>query len=467
MLRQDLWVRAWSAAAWLVCLTPLCSAQGNGVFRSARNLTWLSSGANEFGCRVSPDGLELYFNSDRTGSSDLWMAARATLHEEFGEPRRIDEPLSSAAVESAPCLSADGRDLYFASTRPGVGGFDLYVTHRNEKGEPFGEPRPLALNTAADESSPTISSDGLLLYFLSNRGGSLGGYDIWLAWRSSDDEEFGAVEPLGQPISSPQDEWAPFLSLDGSTLFFGRGDPADLWMARRTSPDAPFSVPTLLGPAVSSVASEYAASVTSDWPSTGAKLYFISCRGASCDIWEATWTIVLDELSCTSAECDSVQLEWSNPEALDYTSLRVLRDGRSIATLDASARGFTDTDAATGEHIYTVAAGYQGQTATMRCAVGVECAATPFRRGDSNGDGVVDISDASFILGWLFLGTATPDCEATAEVNGSGGVDLSDTVYLLGYLFLGTPPPLSPFPECAVASGSGGLDCETYERCSP
>jgi hypothetical protein len=79
-----------------------------------------------------------------------------------------------------------------------------------------------------------------------------------------------------------------------------------------------------------------------------------------------------------------------------------------------------------------------------------ECGPSPdqFLRGDSNGDGNVDISDAVRILSWLFLGGAAPGCAATANTNGDEAADISDAVYLLGYLFLGGPTPVAPFPDC-------------------
>jgi hypothetical protein len=67
-----------------------------------------------------------------------------------------------------------------------------------------------------------------------------------------------------------------------------------------------------------------------------------------------------------------------------------------------------------------------------------------FLRGDANGTGVVDISDAVFILNFLFLGGPAPGCEPGADTNTSGDLDISDAVNLLTALFLGgaTVPPL-------------------------
>lgn len=91
-----------------------------------------------------------------------------------------------------------------------------------------------------------------------------------------------------------------------------------------------------------------------------------------------------------------------------------------------------------------------------------------FLRGDSNDDGEPDLSDAVFILGWLFLGEASPGCVAASNVNGDSDVDLSDAVALLGHLFLGGPDPVAPFPECGpgLLPEDAALGClTTPETC--
>ena len=66
-----------------------------------------------------------------------------------------------------------------------------------------------------------------------------------------------------------------------------------------------------------------------------------------------------------------------------------------------------------------------------------------FRRGDSNDDGTVDLSDVTHELDFLFLKGPTPGCMDSADSNDSGAVDISDAVFSLFYLFQGVamPPP--------------------------
>ncbi|HIA28216.1 MAG TPA: hypothetical protein EYN79_08925 [Planctomycetes bacterium] len=92
--------------------------------------------------------------------------------------------------------------------------------------------------------------------------------------------------------------------------------------------------------------------------------------------------------------------------------------------------------------------------------------APQFIRGDSNGDGSINLADAISVLGYLFSGQAL-GCLASVDVNDSGGADISDAIALLDYLFGGgggqLPPP---FPNCGPDPTAGGsLTCETPPAC--
>jgi 7,8-dihydropterin-6-yl-methyl-4-(beta-D-ribofuranosyl)aminobenzene 5'-phosphate synthase len=69
----------------------------------------------------------------------------------------------------------------------------------------------------------------------------------------------------------------------------------------------------------------------------------------------------------------------------------------------------------------------------------------PFVRGEGNGDGGIDISDAVFILFYLFTGGAVPSAVAALDSDGDGDVNISDAIFLLTYLFLSGPQPPEPF----------------------
>ena len=74
-----------------------------------------------------------------------------------------------------------------------------------------------------------------------------------------------------------------------------------------------------------------------------------------------------------------------------------------------------------------------------------------FRRGDSNNDGEIDLSDSMYTLSWLFLGGPAPGCLAAIDTNGDGTIDITDPTFLLSHLFLGGPEPVAPFTGCGTS----------------
>ena len=84
--------------------------------------------------------------------------------------------------------------------------------------------------------------------------------------------------------------------------------------------------------------------------------------------------------------------------------------------------------------------------------------------GDSNKDDLIDISDPTFLLNFIFSGGAAPPCMDAADANNDTRLDISDAIWLLNYLFQGGPQPSEPFPQPGVDpsdDGSGSLGCES------
>ncbi|MDQ3160345.1 MAG: TolB-like protein [Pseudomonadota bacterium] len=127
--------------------------------------------------------------------------------------------VSTPHTEIHASISPDGQQIVWGSTdRPGgAGGWDLWQATRFEGR--WSDPRPLALNSIANDFDPIISVDGRWLYFFSNREGGLGGDDLYRAARQQDGT-FGAVETLGPGVNSRGNEWAPTPSADGQQLLF-------------------------------------------------------------------------------------------------------------------------------------------------------------------------------------------------------------------------------------------------------
>ncbi len=99
------------------------------------------------------------------------------------------------------------------------------------------------------------------------------------------------------------------------------------------------------------------------------------------------------------------------------------------------------------DHLYTLSSPSTGRIITTKY---VQAPSLPrFRRGDANGDGDLDISDAINSLHFQFLGSSV-NCVDAADLDDSGETEVTDVIYLLNYLFLEGPPPVSPFPDCGA-----------------
>src|SRR5205807_3028234 len=131
----------------------------------------------------------------------------------WSAPVNLGSAINSTASDQGPAISPDGLSLYFTSNRTGgVGGFDMYVSQRARVDGPWGSAVNIGpLNTTVDEGNPAFSLDGRFLFFQSKRPGGLGGIDIWVAQRNNTHDEFGwqpAVN-LGPGVNSDDDDNGP------------------------------------------------------------------------------------------------------------------------------------------------------------------------------------------------------------------------------------------------------------------
>lgn len=89
----------------------------------------------------------------------------------------------------------------------------------------------------------------------------------------------------------------------------------------------------------------------------------------------------------------------------------------------------------------------------------------PFKRGDSNSDGVLNIADPVFTLAYQFTNGPEPRCVKTADTNDDGRIDIGDPVSLLNYLFASGPAPAAPFAVCGLDPTADPLPCASYPPC--
>jgi predicted secreted protein len=187
---------------------------------------------------LSGDGLTLYFSDwydwnaagDRPGGvghHDLWMCTRPSTGDPWGAPVNMGAIVNSPNAEILPFVSRDGQILIFASKNRsgGLGNYDLWMSTRPAAEGDWTPPVNMgpAVNSSAYDGDGCLSTDGLALFFCSNRPGGRGSYDMWMTTRRSQAAAWSPPVNLGPAINTSGGEGVPSLSPDQRTLYFGSG----------------------------------------------------------------------------------------------------------------------------------------------------------------------------------------------------------------------------------------------------
>lgn len=177
---------------------------------------------NEGAQSISQDGKYLFFTGcnrpDGLGRCDIYISQKKDGG--WSKPFDLSPPVNTSGWESQPSISADGRTLYFVSNRKGgYGGYDIWKSVLTDKG--WGEPENLGpdINTSYNEQSPFIHADDSTLYFCSDGWPGLGGKDLFVS-RLGKDGKWQKPENLGYPINSSGDENGLTTTADGNYAFF-------------------------------------------------------------------------------------------------------------------------------------------------------------------------------------------------------------------------------------------------------
>ncbi len=279
-------------------------ANADFTFNEPTNLgTTINSSAADRMPSVSADSLSLYFSSYRPGGhggDDIWVTRRATIDDDWGSPENLAPRINTPSNDSHPSISLDGLTLFFSSNRPGGYGDDIWVTTRSATSEPWSEPINLGLtvNSSSRDLGPCISADGLELFFHSTRFGGQGDQDIWVTTRTTTSDPWAEPVNLGPGLNGPAADAGPDISADGLMLFFRSqgGDTyglGDIWFLRRATVEDDWDMPVHPGPPVNTSAWDSQPNVSAD----GSILYFQSTRAGGLggyDLWQVSIEPVVD-----------------------------------------------------------------------------------------------------------------------------------------------------------------------------
>lgn len=167
---------------------------------------------------ISADLNKLFFVGidflDSYGRGDLYMSEY--VDNEWTKPVNLSNVVNTSMMESQPCISADGNELYFVRDSKNYKSDIYYSQYYQGK---WTNPKPITtINSKGSEMSPFIHPDQNTLYFASDGHPGMGGYDIFMC-KKLPRGEWSAPVNLGYPINSDKDEISFVVSSDGKTAY--------------------------------------------------------------------------------------------------------------------------------------------------------------------------------------------------------------------------------------------------------
>ena len=148
----------------------------------------------------------MLFVYKEVGNGDIYFTERKK-DGTWSELEALPGIINSTYRESSVSITKDGELLYFASERPGgYGASDIYVCYKDSRGE-WTRVKNLGptINTEYDEDGPFIDYDGKTLYFSSQGRKGMGGFDIFMSIRD-ENGMWSKAKNIGYPFNSPADD---------------------------------------------------------------------------------------------------------------------------------------------------------------------------------------------------------------------------------------------------------------------
>ncbi len=206
-----------------------------------------NTAANDQILDLSPDGTFLYIareeKNDPSNITYIPFIGNDSINTKLSATAvTMPEPINSSAWDGDSYFFRDSILLFSSNRAGGQGGNDLYISYRNRDGN-WGKPLNLggAINTPFDEVSPFLAKDGRTLYYSSNNLNSIGGFDVFKTVFVDTAKAWTVPENLGVPINSPADEQYLRVTNDGNRGYFASNRPGsrgarDLYVAYFKAP---------------------------------------------------------------------------------------------------------------------------------------------------------------------------------------------------------------------------------------
>jgi outer membrane protein OmpA-like peptidoglycan-associated protein/tetratricopeptide (TPR) repeat protein len=195
----------------------------NGVWSFARAMSnQFNTHGNEGAMNISPDGIKMVFTAshrdDGLGRCDIYISYRKG--NGWTTPVNMGPGVNGPSWDSNPCLSSDGKSMYYVSNRSGgLGNSDIWMVQMDEYGI-WGNAQNLGnnVNSKGSEMTPFIHPDGQTLYFSSNGHLGMGNYDLYMCKRDKNGKWSSPIN-LGYPLNDKENQMGILINSRGDLAY--------------------------------------------------------------------------------------------------------------------------------------------------------------------------------------------------------------------------------------------------------
>ncbi len=196
----------------------------NGEWTKPTPIPTINTNTHDAAIALSADGQTLFIYRDNGDDhGDIYLSK--LVNGQWTIPEKLKGEVNSYSWEGSCSMTADGKYLYFSSERGGgLGGKDIYrATFLPDS--TWGNVINLgdSINTNLDDDAPFIHPDGVTLFYSSKGKNSMGGYDLFQARLNILDSTFSQPINLGYPINTPDDDIYYVLSANGEKGYYASG----------------------------------------------------------------------------------------------------------------------------------------------------------------------------------------------------------------------------------------------------